>query len=138
MSDFIGVGVNPIASAPDNGSPPQPDYSAALVIASNNSRMTAEAQIMGQEFALQQSSMDHELKHAADTELGLEKLDTGLQTSLLEFKKQMTAEENGHIEKLYAADHANFSNLTQSGYDTHPDLPPPNTNDLFGTKEKVV
>jgi thymidylate kinase len=74
------------------------------------------AQIQAQEFALQQASSDRQLQLAASIELGLERLDTRLQTAQLEFRQAMVAEENRHEEKMTEyrkvfASHSNYDGL---------------------------
>jgi hypothetical protein len=76
------------------------DYSEAMRYASDNNKTTALAQIQGQEFALQQAALDREMQLAANVELGIEKLDTKLQISKLDYFQQMTAEENKHVETM--------------------------------------
>jgi len=76
------------------------DYSEAMMVASDNNKTVALAQIQGQEFALQQAALDREMQLAANLELGIEKLDTKLQVSKLDYFQQMTAEENKHVEKM--------------------------------------
>ncbi|HEX5038338.1 MAG TPA: hypothetical protein VFX30_14370 [bacterium] len=67
---------------------------------SDNNKTVAMGQILGMEFALQQSALDRDMQHAAALELGLEKLDTNLQVSKMNAIQQMSAEENHHIEKM--------------------------------------
>lgn len=76
------------------------DYSEAMAYASDNNKTIALGQIMSQEFALQQASVDREMQQAADLELGIEKLDTKLQTARLDFIQQMNQEDNKHVEKM--------------------------------------
>ncbi|HSA59750.1 MAG TPA: hypothetical protein VLJ37_08710 [bacterium] len=76
------------------------DYSEALQYASDNNKTTALGQIQAQGFALQQASLDRQMQLAAQLELGIEKLDTKLQASKLEYVQRMTAEENRHVEKV--------------------------------------
>jgi hypothetical protein len=79
---------------------------------SDNNTSVALAQIMGMEFAIQQASIDRQMQMAAKLELGLEKLDTNLQVSKMNFIQQMSAEENHHIEKTaeIKAKHAALEN----------------------------
>lgn len=100
------------------------DYSDAMVVASDNSKQTALAQIMSQQFTLRQAAMDQEMRRAANLELSLEKFDVKLQTGKLGFLQAMKAEENRHMEKI-AAHAAQFNRMTASASDTSPDLPPP-------------
>lgn len=112
---------------PAPAAPPAPDYSGLELVESNNSKTTAEAQIMTQSMALQQAGLDQELKHAADTELQLATFDTKMQTSLLEYKQGMVSEQNRHIERMYAQGHQEYRMLTQTGLSL--DLPPPSDPD---------
>jgi len=80
-----------------------PDNSDAMIVASNNSKQVALAQVLSQEFTLQQASMDREMQQSANLELGLEKLDTKLEVSKMEFVQAMTAEENRHTERMASA-----------------------------------
>lgn len=83
---------------------PKPvDYSTAMEISSENNKTTSLAQIMTQRFALQQASLDHDLQLAASLELSLEKYDTRLQTTKLDYFAGMHAEENRHLEKMAAS-----------------------------------
>jgi len=102
---------------------PAVDYSSAAGIASNDSKTVALAQILGQAFQMQQTSMDREMQSAAHLELSLETLDTKLEMGRLEFVQHMQAEENRHQEKL-AAMGAQLGQLTANS-STSPDLPPP-------------
>jgi hypothetical protein len=80
---------------------PQPvDYSKAMEVMSDNNKMTALEQINAQRFAIVQTGVDRELQLAAQLELGIEKLDTNLQVSKLEYLQRMAAEENRHVEKM--------------------------------------
>lgn len=106
--------------------PPQVDYSAVMVYQSDNNKTVALAQITAQEFALQQASVDRQLQLAANLELGLEKLDTNLQTSRLAFVQQMTVEADKHEEKMAQYQQV-FS--THSNYDG---LPPPEAEEERG------
>lgn len=103
-----------------------PDYSEAMLLASENSKDTAIAAIRAQRFQLEQLSVDRELQRAASLELSIEKLDTHLQTSLLEFRQGMVAEENRHVEKI-AADATQYRSMT-AGSET-PDLPAPTSEE---------
>jgi hypothetical protein len=106
------------------GPPPQqPDYSDALVYMSDNNKTTALAQIQSGAQQLQIAALDREMQLAAQLELGIEKLDTRLQVSLLEYRQQMTAEENRHVEKMARAGKG-LAKL-QSTYSLGADLPPP-------------
>ena len=107
-----------------NQSPPAIDYSAAMAYASDNNKTTALAQIMSQEFAIQQASVDRQMQLAANLELGIEKLDTKLQMRELEFIQTMTAEQNRHQEKL-AVVNTQWQQLGQGGAPSYDDLPPP-------------
>ncbi len=74
--------------------------SDALMYMSDANKTTALFQIESQASALQQAALDREMQLAANLELGIEKFDTKLQTSKLDYIQQMTAEENRHTEKL--------------------------------------
>ena len=102
---------------------PPPDYSAAIEANSDDSKTVTLAQIQAQEFALQQTGQNRQLQNAAALELSIEKLDTRLETSKLEFLERMNAEENRHVERM-ASDHARFDRLSgPSRNDT--DVPAP-------------
>ncbi len=95
----------PFGRPPPGGSPapaePEPtEPNTSLMYMSDNNKTVALAQIMGMQFALQQASMDREMQLAAKLEMGIETLDTKLQVSLLEYRQQMAAEENQHVEKM--------------------------------------
>lgn len=79
---------------------PPIDHSAVMMVASDNQKTTALAQIMAQQFALQQASMDRQMQAAANLELGLERFDTKLQIAKLDYVQFMQAEENRHTEAL--------------------------------------
>lgn len=105
----IGAGVGAVASnyldgedkpAAQNPYPPPVDYSAAMMVASDNAKATALAQIMTQKFAMQRASMDRQMQLAASLELGLEKFDAKLQTAKLDYFARMHSEENRHVEKM--------------------------------------
>ncbi|SRR5579885_823702 len=106
--------------------PPPVDYSDAMGVMSNNDKTVALAQVMGQEFAIQQAGMNMDLQAAANLELGLENLDTKLQMGKMDFVKNMTAESNRHAEKLagIAAEHAAVLNGGPSQTATS-DIPSP-------------
>jgi len=97
VAAFFGFGEDkkPAASYPD-----PIDYSTAMMYSSKNNKTTSLAQIESQSFALQQASLDRQMQLAANLELGIEKLDTKLQTSRLDYIQNMTAEENRHTEKM--------------------------------------
>lgn len=80
--------------------PPPVDYSQAMMYQSDNNKTIAMGQIMAQQFALQQASMDRQMQIASNLELGLEKLDTKLQIAKLNYLQFMTEEENRHVEKM--------------------------------------
>jgi hypothetical protein len=67
---------------------------------SDNNKTIALGQIMAQQFAMQQASMDRQMQLAANLELGIEKLDTKLQIAKLNYLQFMTEEENRHVEKM--------------------------------------
>ncbi len=100
-----------------------PDDSASILYASDNNKTVALAQLQGQKFALQQASLDREMQLAANLELSIEKLDTKLQVSALECRRQMAAEENRHVEKMAQAGKG-LSSL-QNTYSLGADLPAP-------------
>ena len=79
------------------------DYSDALAYASDVNKETSLAQIQAQEFQIQQTDLARDLQHASEITLGMAKLDTRLQTSKLDYFKQMAAEENRHVEKMTAS-----------------------------------
>ncbi len=112
-----------IPQAPAPQPPPPPDYSEAMMYQSDNNKTVALGQIMTQQMAMQQAAMDREMQLAANLELSIEKLDTKLQVSKLEYVQQMAAEENRHVERLAEAG-TKLQGL-QSTYSLGPDLPPP-------------
>ncbi|HSA60013.1 MAG TPA: hypothetical protein VLJ37_10060 [bacterium] len=80
---------------------PKPEKnSEALMYASDANKTIALDQILAQKSALQQASLDRQMQLAANLELGIEKLDTKLQTSSLDYIQNMTAEENRHMERM--------------------------------------
>ncbi len=99
------------------------DYSTAMMYSSDANKSVALAQIQGQGFAMQQAGLDREMHFAAQVELGIEKLDTKLQVSLLEYRQQMAAEENRHVERIAQA--GKDLQQIQSTYSLGADLPPP-------------
>lgn len=131
----VGYGAEEAVDAATAGggggaSAPQPqavDYSAALMIASENSKTTALGQIHAQMMALQQSSMDRELQKSASLELSLEKFDTKLQVSRLGFLQSMSREENQHVEKMAEAQrgHQRIVQGSTSTYAASADFSPP-------------
>lgn len=80
--------------------PPPVDYSAAMTMQSDNMKTVAMGQIMAQQFAMQQASMDRQMQTAANLEMGLERLDTKLQVAKLNYLQFMQEEENRHTEKM--------------------------------------
>lgn len=98
----IGTKANPNYD-PASAYPSPVDYSEALRYGSDNHKTVELAQIQSQQFQVHQLNLDREMQFAANTELGLEKLDTKLQVSRLEYFQQMTAEENRHREKMAAS-----------------------------------
>jgi len=114
----------PVASPP---APAPPDYSPVMLAESNNGKETAIAQINTEEMALQQQATDQDMKHASDMELALDKFDVHMQTSLMEYRQGMVAEQDRHIEKMYARGYREYSALTQTSLSL--DLPPPSDSD---------
>src|SRR3990167_8635055 len=80
--------------------PPPVDYSAAMMASSDNNKTIAMGQIMAQQFAMQQASMDRQMQTAANLELGIEKLDTKLQLAKYNFIIMEQEEEDRHLEKM--------------------------------------
>lgn len=78
----------------------QANQAKATQYVSDNNDIVSLAQIHSQEFTLQQTGLDREMQNAANLELGIERLDTSLQTSKLSYIEQMSQEENRHIEKV--------------------------------------
>lgn len=78
----------------------QENMAEAMRYTSDNSKTVALGQIQGTEFALQQASLDREMQLAANLELTIEKFDTKLQVSKMEYVQQMSAEENRHVEAV--------------------------------------
>lgn len=81
---------------------------------SDNSTLVSRAMIQAQEFQVQQASLDRQMQLAAGITLGIERLETKLETSKLDYFQNMTVEENRHIEKM----------ARLSSHETA-DLPPP-------------
>lgn len=101
--------VEGIAEALDNDEgkatvsyPPSVDYSAAMMVESDNAKSTALAQIAAQQFALQQASVDRQIQQAMSLELSLERFDVKLETAKLDYFAMMHSEENKHVEKMTA------------------------------------
>jgi hypothetical protein len=63
------------------------------------------------------------LQRAATLELGMEKLDTKLQMSKLDYVQRMTSEENRHVEKM--AEARNKLHKIQSTHSTASGIPEP-------------
>ena len=78
----------------------QENMAEAMRYTSDNNKAVALGQIQGTEFALEQASLDREMQLAANLELGIEKLDTSLSLSKMEYIQQMSAEENRHVETM--------------------------------------
>lgn len=113
------------AKAEPNQSPRLPvDYSGVMVYMSDNNKTSALMQIVSQEFALRQAGMDRELQLTANLELGLERLDTNLQTSKLAFLQRMTEEQYRHQERLFEAE-GKWQKISQGGAQSYDALPPP-------------
>jgi hypothetical protein len=98
MGDEAGDAVGGSHANTNYGAPV--DYSTSMDYMSDNNKTTALAQVQAQEFAIQQASIDREMQNAANLELGLERLDTNLQTAKMSFIEQMSAEENHHVENM--------------------------------------
>ncbi|HSA60239.1 MAG TPA: hypothetical protein VLJ37_11205 [bacterium] len=98
--------------------PPPVDYSQAMMYQSDNNKTIAMGQIMAQQFAMQQASMDRQMQIASNLELGLEKLDSKLQIAKLNYLQFMTEEENRHVEKMTEigaeVDAARGANVTET------------------------
>lgn len=103
--------------------PQQPDYSEAMMQASDNNVITSLAQVQSFKFAMQQASIDRQMQAAASLELGIEKLDAKLETAQLDYRLQMTQEENRHSEKMAKAGKG-LSQL-QNTHSLGADLPAP-------------
>jgi len=78
----------------------QENMAEAMRDTSDDSKTIALAQIQGMEFSMQQMSLDRGMQLAANLELSIEKLDTSLHTSKMEYIQQMSAEENHHREAM--------------------------------------
>jgi hypothetical protein len=122
VGDKIGDSIGGSEATVNYGTPP--DYSEAMMYASDNNTTVARAQIMGMQMSMQQAGLDREMQLAAQLELGIEKFDTKLQESLLQYKMQMTAEENHHVE-LMAEIKQKHNRLESGGGEAFFDLPPP-------------
>jgi len=126
----FGEGGGPHGPPPTGGEspyPPAPDYSDAMIVESKNSTMVANAQILSQEFAMQQASMDRDLQRTADLEKNLETLDTKLELGKMDFLLAMTSNENLHTEKLaqLAAQNKLLENGGQAQTQASFDIPAP-------------
>ena len=84
--------------------PPPIDYSNALMQMSDNNRQVSMAQVGAQIIGLYQASADRQAQLGVQLELGLERLDTKLQISKLNYLQFMTEEENRHVEKIASID----------------------------------
>lgn len=100
-----------------------PDYSEALLHASENSKQTAIAAIRSQQFQLGQLAADREVQRATNLEMSLATFDTKMQGALLGYRQGMIAEENRHEERV-AANSAQYQRMTATTNAT-PDLAPP-------------
>lgn len=100
----------------------------ALMYESDNNKTTSLAQIQESSFEIQQTSMDMDLQHASDLELGIETLDTSLQTSKMSYLEQMNAEENRHAEVVAAGGTSALAELEMTS-SLGSDLPEPTTTD---------
>jgi hypothetical protein len=98
----VGTKANPNYD-PYANQPKQVDYSEASAYASDDNKTTSLAQIQSQEFQIWQTGLDRELQHASEITLGVARLDEHLQSSQLDYFKQMNAEENRHVEKMAAS-----------------------------------
>jgi hypothetical protein len=133
--DPVEAGVNLVTGGGGNkggGSKSEASSSVsndAFLYMSDNNKTTTLAQIQSGVMQMQQAALDREMQLAAQLELGIEKLDTRLQVSLLEYRQQMTAEENRHVEKMAQAGKG-LANL-QSTYSLGADLPPPEEEKEF-------
>jgi hypothetical protein len=78
----------------------QDNRAESMRYASDNDKITALAQINGNAFALDQAALDREMQLAANLELTIEKFDTKLQISKMEYIQQMSMEENRHVEVM--------------------------------------
>jgi hypothetical protein len=90
---------------------------------SDNDSEIALAMVGQQQFAISQAALDRDLQRAASLELSLEKFDTNLQVSKMNYIQEMTAEENRHIEKMAQSGRA--LQHIQNTYSLGADLPPP-------------
>lgn len=100
----------------------------ALMYESDNNKVTALAQVQESTFEMQQATTDRELQQASDLELGIETLDTNLQTSQMDYIQQMSAEEDRHVEVM-AAGGAEALAAIESTYSLSSDLPAPTSTD---------
>jgi len=100
----------------------------ALMYESDNNKTTSLAQIQESAFEIQQTTMDMDFQHAADLELGIETLDTTLQTSKMTFIEQMSAEENRHAEVMAAGGPSALAELEMTS-SLSSDLPSPSSEE---------
>ncbi|HEX5035549.1 MAG TPA: hypothetical protein VFX30_00100 [bacterium] len=124
--DPVEAGVNLVTGGETKtivNAAPAADNSDALLYLSDNNKTTSLAQIQSQRLQMLQVGIDRQMQHAADLELGLEKLDTNLQVSRLDFVQRMSAEENRHVEKMTQAGKG-LQKLSNT-YSLGADLPPP-------------
>lgn len=122
VGDKIGDSIGGSKSTVNYGTPV--DYSTAMMYSADNNKTVALAQIMGMQNAMQQAGLDREMQLAAQLELGIEKLDTKLQESVLQFRMQMTANENQHVERM-AEIKQKHAQLESGGGEAFFDLPAP-------------
>jgi hypothetical protein len=106
----------------------QQNMDQAMMYESDNNKTTSFAQIQESTFEIQQTTMDSELQHASDLELGIETLDTTLQTAQMDYIQQMDAEENRHIEVTAAGGAAALAAI-ESTFSLSSDLPAPTSED---------
>ncbi|HEX5037784.1 MAG TPA: hypothetical protein VFX30_11545 [bacterium] len=106
----------------------QQNMDTAMMYESDNNKTASLAQIQESAFEIQQTTMDMDLQHAADLELGIETLDTSLQTSKMTYIEQMNAEENRHAEVMAAGGPSALAELEMTS-SLGSDLPSPSSED---------
>ena len=80
--------------------PTPPDYSGVMMMSSQNNLTASLAQIGSQIIGMQLMRANQKAQIAADTAVGLEKLDTKLQIAQMTYHQQMVEEDNRHQEKI--------------------------------------
>ncbi len=83
-----------------NSTPPPVDYTAAMGMTSGNNMITALGAQGVQTFGIMEASMNRSEITAAHLELGLERIDAGLEKAGLDYRLAKREESNRHDEKM--------------------------------------